>query len=655
MKSLKLKILLPVLILVGLGFLSSGVFTYLGARDAVIEQVHLLADTKLEKMATRLDDQLLAWVHQVQMIANMQRTQDMDWGKVNEYIQANREQLSGFEMIYLADKTGRFRASSGTDGSIAERAYFPLAMSGQVVVSDPVNSKATGQNVVAIVAPVRSASGQVIGVLGATVELSSLTTFVNAETIGEHGYGYMLDQTGLVIAHPNANWVMQQKLTEHSNQDLASISRSMLNGESGTDEYVLDGARNLVFYRPLENASWSVAMTADYNEVAATVAGLRARALLVGFGTLLITLLAANWLIGRSVRPIVQMVAITKQVAGGNLRVTVPVESEDEVGTLAQSFNEMVEQVRALLGEMREMGLTVASAAEQMTASANEASRASEQVAVTISDLAKGATQQAESAEQGNEMVRRMVAGLSAISSDADVSNQMTGEAVLRVAEGLRSIDEQKRQMAGTKRATANVAQAVTDLSAKSQQIERIVELINSVATQTNLLALNAAIEAARAGEQGKGFAVVADQVRQLAEQSRQATGQIADLIKQIIVGVASAVSEMQATEAAVGQQEVAVSGTDATFQQIRATVLRLQEQIEAMNQAAVALSGNAEEAEGAIENIAAITEESAASAEEVAASTEEQSAAAQQIAASSESLAKLAVRLQEAINRFTV
>ncbi|WP_432662112.1 methyl-accepting chemotaxis protein [Wukongibacter baidiensis] len=655
MKSLKQKILIPVLIVAILGIFSLSFVAYMEARKMLISDVEEISKNKVEKLVISADDSIKVWKEKIDVLSTIGVVKDTDYKGLKKYTTQNSNMFKEFEAIIISGRDGKFLSTSGQGGNISDRAYFPKVMKGESIVSQPVISKATGRPIVVIAAPIKDDNGKVIGLIGGTVNLSIITDIVNAEKLGETGYAYMINNNGIVMAHPNSELILKQSFLESESESLVKITEKMISGEVGTDSYMYEGKEKIAAYAPLKSTGWSIAMSAYYYELTESIDKFRALIMTIGAITVILIVLVIYLLVNRSIKPLIKMTAVTKDVAAGNLNVKVDVKSKDEVGILANNFNEMISNMRSLIGEMNEMGRTVASASQQMLASSEEASKVSEQVATTISELAEGSSEQAKSTQEGSSMVNELINGISVISDNAVNSQRATGDAMETVDEGMKILEHQKSKMLESMEASQSVAMEISTLSEKSQKIGQIVELISSIAEQTNLLALNAAIEAARAGEQGKGFAVVAEEVRKLAEQSSIATQDIGGLISEIKTGVDKAVKEMDKAKVIVDEQNNATEKTTSAFRSILEAVEAVTTNIEEVTKASELLNSNSVSVGEAIENVASITEENAAGTEEVAASTEEQSATIHEISTSAGQLADLSSKLQSIIHRFKI
>lgn len=655
MKSLKLKIMLPVLIIVLVGANIVSAIAYFQAKKVITNDVEQISKNKVDKLVTITDDKIYAWKGIINLLSGIGAVKNLDYQELNKFVSDNKENFKDFQLIIMSGKDGNYMSNQGKSGNISDRDYFPMVMKGETVVAEPVISKSTGVPIIVIAAPIKDDLGQVIGLIGGTIELSYITNIVNAEKLGETGYAYMINKKGTVIAHPNAEFVLMENLLNNKSETLVQITKNMMRGKADVENYMFESTEKIAAYAPMKTTGWSIAMTTEYSEVTKGVLKLRNIIIMLSILTVLLIGVILYYIVSKTIKPILKMADITKEVAGGDLTAKVDVRSNDEIGILAKNFNSMIDNMRELLSEMKRIGLTVVSTSEEVKASTEEASKVSEQVALTISELAKGATEQSQSTVEGSNMVNDLIVEINRILDNINESKNLTFNAKETVDEGVKILEFQKDKMLENKQATINVSNEIILLSDKSGQIGQIVELISSIAEQTNLLALNAAIEAARAGEQGRGFAVVAEEVRKLAEESSRATQNISGLIKEIQTSVNSVVGEVKKAEDIVIEQESAVKQTTGTFNDILKSVEKVTENIIEVANACVSVNGHSKIVNENINNIASITQENAAATEEVAASTEEQTAALEQIAASAEQLFDISNKQQKFIDKFNV
>ncbi len=374
---------------------------------------------------------------------------------------------------------------------------------------------------------------------------------------------------------------------------------------------------------------------------------------------LVITAIAGAIIIGivlaRNIaRPINALTIVSERISEGDLTQQVPViKSRDEIRELGNAFSIMVENLRKLIINVNDASQELVASSEELAASSQEVSKASEQIAVAVTELARGAYEQAVSSEKGNEKISLALAGLSKIAEDMSESEKMMIKTNQVVKSGEESVRYQEQKVTENSKTTQEVAAAITDLSEKSQKIGQILEVIRGIAEQTNLLALNAAIEAARAGEEGKGFSVVADEIRKLAEQSRNSVKEIDIIIKQVQEGVETAVTKMDVSKQLAEEQVITLGNTVVAFDNIAKEINGVSNKILVVSEATSILGKNAAQVGDAMTGIARVANQTAASTQEVAASTEEQSSTVNQITDAAEDLSHLAVQLQESISNF--
>ncbi len=355
-------------------------------------------------------------------------------------------------------------------------------------------------------------------------------------------------------------------------------------------------------------------------------------------------------------RPIKALTTIAGRISEGDLTQQIPkIRSKDEIRELGHAFSNMVLNLRTLIVNVNDASQELVASSEELAASSEEVSKVSEQIAITVSELARGASEQAVSSEKGNAKILDTVEGLARIAEDMSNSEKIMQQAKEVVKKGEDSVRYQEQKVKENNETSLEVADAISELSDKSQEIGKILEVIRSISDQTNLLALNAAIEAARAGEAGKGFSVVADEIRKLAEQSSFSVKQIDTIIREVQSGVNSAVVKMDKSKAVANEQSASLVNTVAAFDNIADVVENINSKIVMVAERSQDLSRNAVQAGDEITGIASVAQQTAASTQEVAAATEEQSSTVHQITDAAEGLTQLALQLQDSIRKFKV
>ena len=349
--------------------------------------------------------------------------------------------------------------------------------------------------------------------------------------------------------------------------------------------------------------------------------------IVLGFLATILSVGAVLLILRSITRPLSEGVDVANRLAAGDLTASITIRSNDEIGSLMSAMDNMVKNLRDLIGKIKYAAENMASGSEQLSASAEEISRG-------MDDQASRSNQIATATEEMSQTVIDVAKNTSDIFqvSTQTFDQAKDGEGVVK-----RSIDE-VQAIAST---VAESAQVMQRLGASSKQIGDIVGVINDIADQTNLLALNAAIEAARAGEQGRGFAVVADEVRKLAERTTQATSQINAMISSIQNEVEHAgVTMNNATSRVKSGVEFSRKAGDS-LGNIVGSVNKLQSMVQQIA--------------SATEEMSSVSETISSDIQSIAEGSKEISSGSGQIALASSELAKLATELQSVVRQFRV
>ncbi|PFB28424.1 methyl-accepting chemotaxis protein [Bacillus cereus] len=327
---------------------------------------------------------------------------------------------------------------------------------------------------------------------------------------------------------------------------------------------------------------------------------------------IIVAIILAWWFSGKLVKPIQQIDSKLKELSSqeGDLTARLQVNSNDEIGTIATSFNKMLENLQHIINRVQKTSVEVQNASENMLEKTNISREATIKVQSSMSSLNANIQSQASSMEESSTAMDDMAVSVQRIAESATSVTELAVVTSEQANDGSTVIQKSVSQMTTIHDAVNATSEVVERLITHTKYIDTAVQSISNIAEQTNLLALNASIEAARAGEQGKGFAVVADEVRKLAEQSKTAATDINQLLHQIQQDTETASSMMSQgrSEAFEGIHVIREAGN--SFTTIVEQVNKVSTQMQDISATAEEMAASAEEMNASLNNIASISTE---------------------------------------------
>lgn len=543
----------------------------------------------------------------------------------------------------------------GTDLSM--RPFYHAGMEGRSTFSDVLLAKTTGKRSIIAATPVTGSRGEIIGVLTGVINFGDFVTAYLQDLNLDDGniYPIVIDNVGAIQVHPREDVIS----TPFEETDLPESLKDIFRKEkTSSDTYSYrDGSQEyLVVAAPIPSTNYGLYLHVPVNSITSAVSSIKTN-------VVVIVLLVSMFVIGLAyvtarqiTRPIQAVAAIMTRVSEGDLKVErLTIRTRDEVGQLALSLNEMVDQLKHFVVQVNQTATEVAAFSEQLSTNAEETSKATEQIAASIQEVADGNEMQVQKVRQSVKSIEKVAMGVHQIASSAESVAHSSMSASEAAMAGNKSIQSVVVQMNSIEKTVSDIEIIVRRLGDRSQEIGEMVKFISDIAAQTNLLALNAAIEAARAGEQGKGFAVVAAEVRKLAEQSAQSAGQIAQLVANIQSETLQTVQSMEqgTREVAIGLEVVSQAGR--SFEEIQHNVEQVAGQIQEVASSSQKMLAETEEVVSVINNISEIAAQSAVGTTSVSAATEEQLATMEEVTSSSTSLASMAEELNRQVGKFKV
>ncbi|MFQ5328864.1 MAG: methyl-accepting chemotaxis protein [Thermodesulfobacteriota bacterium] len=295
-------------------------------------------------------------------------------------------------------------------------------------------------------------------------------------------------------------------------------------------------------------------------------------------------------------KPIKRLADMLKDICDGegDLTKRVDIVSKDEIGELAHHFNSFVDQLEGMIGDISTNTRTLADSSSQLFE--------------TSGKISSGSESQSEKTTQVAAASEEMSATIVEVSRNATIAAQAAGEANEAANDGANIVSMTIESMNGIAMSARESSAIIATLGNSSQEIDKIIKVIEDIADQTNLLALNAAIEAARAGEQGRGFAVVADEVRKLAERTTKATKEIGSMITSIQSETETALTSMESEVKVVEEGVARAQHAGESLTKIASEVENVTTMIKQIASATEEQSTAADIISGDIETVASIT-----------------------------------------------
>ena len=542
--------------------------------------------------------------------------------------------------IYIDESMAQAKTvSMYTDDYLTASYYKEAVDTNQIVITDPFLYN--NIYMISVAYPI-SVNDKVVGAVIADISMDSFSAIKSTDAEYKSMYASVIKDNSIVM-YNSANEAAVGKSLETiytNNSEFTKVNQKLNEGNAFEIKTTnSNGQKEVNYFEPVDlgTTTWWSQTSVSSKDLNSKSIQLLIILIITAAVAVTIIILFTSIILKKQLAPVQEIVVAAKKIEHGDLDINLDVNSEDEIGQLANSFNSMTKNLRTIIGdiayvvtEMANNNLQadsshkdlyvgeyskIAIAFERILTTLNSTmlgiSMASEQVSAGASQVSFGAQSLAQGATEQASSVQELSASMAEISNRVKETAEGTEKAKILTteAEAIMTVSLSDMDQA---------SQAMNEISATSKNISKVIKTIDDIAFQTNILALNAAVEAARAGAAGKGFAVVADEVRNLSQKSAEAAKNTAALIEGSIE--------------CVEKGTLLVNKTSEGFYRIADTSAQIVKLVDAISAQAQEQATAVSQVSVGIDQVSSVVQMNSATSEESAAASEELSSQAESL-----------------------
>ena len=568
----------------------------------------------------------------------------------------------GYKKAAIIDLNGQCKTILGETVDVSDKKYFKENLAGKSYFSAPTLSKADGGLQISVTTPIYNYKGEMISVLFFSKDAEDISRITNDIKFAATGTAYVVDENGTNIMNNDIEKVknevnrIEDAKTDSSYKELADITKKMIAGEIGTGSYKIDGKTKFLGYAPVENTGWSVGITCNLKDMLSQMNKLMGSLIVVGIIALIVMLISSYRIAEKLSVRLIKLKDEVEEISTGNFEAKEVNETKnDEITAIYESLENTKKSVGYMINVIKESANELNNESNQLKSVSEVFLEGTSNINDSVEQATKATESQASELSEINIILNDFDAKMNESNKNVESINKKSEDISNKANSSCKDMEELSKFMEVLNDSFSSFAKEIIEMKEQMETINDITKLISDISDQTNLLALNAAIEAARAGEAGKGFSVVADEIGTLAEQSKESTANINEVIYKVIDKAKNIAETSEEITSQLVSGEKNVENSIISFEGILNNVEEVTKMIKVVSNNFTTVIKQKDEIVEKVEQASSVSEEMVATSEEISAATNAFVMSSSDIKDSTDSLSELTSNMEKAVNQFKI